>query len=87
MQALERFRLDGKSSLVIGGGRGIGKAFCLALAEAGANVAVADLDETSAKETAEENRALGRRSLGLKVDVTKTRGCSFDGHHSSRVFR
>ncbi len=72
MQVLERFRLDGKSSLVTGGGRGIGKSFCLALAEAGADVAVVDLDETSAKEAADEIRALGRRSLGLKADVTKT---------------
>jgi len=71
MQVLEMFRLDRQCSLVTGGGRGIGKAFCLALAEAGADVAVADLDEASAKETADEVRALGRRSLGLKVDVTK----------------
>jgi NAD(P)-dependent dehydrogenase (short-subunit alcohol dehydrogenase family) len=50
---------------------GIGKAFCLGLAEAGADVAVADIDETTAKQTAAEVSILGRRSLPLKVDVTK----------------
>ena len=71
MGVIERFKLEGKTALVTGGGRGIGKAFCLALAQAGADVAVADLDEASAKGTAEEIRVLGRRSLALKVDVTR----------------
>jgi sorbose reductase len=71
MRILDKFRLDGKTALVTGGAMGIGKAFCLGLAEAGADVAVADIDEATAKQTAAEVSILGRRSLPLKVDVTK----------------
>jgi 3-oxoacyl-[acyl-carrier protein] reductase len=52
-------RLEGKSCIITGSGRGIGKAIVLAFAREGANVVVNDVDETSAKETAEEARALG----------------------------
>ena len=44
--------LEGKIALVTGGGRGIGRAICEALADAGANVAVADLRSDEAAETA-----------------------------------
>lgn len=70
MGILDKFRLDGRVALVTGGGRGIGEAFCLGLAQAGADVAVADLDEGTAEQTAERIRTLGWRSLPLKVDVT-----------------
>jgi meso-butanediol dehydrogenase/(S,S)-butanediol dehydrogenase/diacetyl reductase len=55
---------------VTGGGRGIGRGIAEALAEAGADVAVGDLRETEARETAALVAARGRRSLGLKLDVT-----------------
>ena len=45
MGILDRFSLRGRTALVTGGGQGIGEAFCLALAEAGADVAVVDLNE------------------------------------------
>ena len=70
MKSLELFNLSGKSALVSGGGRGIGKTLALALAEAGANVAVASRDEQACAGTAKEIAAsTGRKSLSGKLDV------------------
>jgi NAD(P)-dependent dehydrogenase (short-subunit alcohol dehydrogenase family) len=65
--------LTRKSAFVTGGGRGIGRAIVLGLAEAGADVAIADVDLDSAEQTAKEVSSLGRRALVLRVDVTDTR--------------
>jgi NAD(P)-dependent dehydrogenase (short-subunit alcohol dehydrogenase family) len=62
-----RFRLDGKSALVTGGGSGIGAAICRAYAEQGAAVAVADLDEARGSQVA---HALGESGLFCRTDVT-----------------
>jgi 3-oxoacyl-[acyl-carrier protein] reductase len=63
------FSLEGKLALVTGGARGLGRADCLALAEAGARVVVIDVNETGAENTAEQARAFGQDALALKVDV------------------
>ena len=63
--------LEGQVAIVTGGGRGIGRATALEVARLGAAVVVAELDEGSAKRTAEEVSALGRASLALAVDVTR----------------
>ena len=68
---IERFRLDGKNALITGGGQGLGKAFALALAEAGANVAVADIVKDNAEKTAAEIQRIGRKGLALKTDISK----------------
>jgi len=65
------FGLQGKKSLVVGGGFGIGRASALLLARAGADVVVADLDLARAKAVAEEITALGVRSTALTGDVTQ----------------
>jgi len=59
--------LKGKVAFVTGAGRGIGKAIARRLAEEGAKVAVADLDETSARSTAAE---IGSGAIGLKIDIS-----------------
>ncbi len=59
-----------KKALVTGGGRGIGREIALRLAAAGCDVAVSDIDLTSAESVAAEIKALGRESLALKADVS-----------------
>jgi NAD(P)-dependent dehydrogenase (short-subunit alcohol dehydrogenase family) len=72
MDVLEEFRLDGKSSLVTGGASGIGRAFAEAMAEAGADVVVADIDTEGAEEAADEIADdTGRETLAVEVDVTE----------------
>ncbi|HEY3319421.1 MAG TPA: glucose 1-dehydrogenase [Planctomycetota bacterium] len=71
MADLSLFDLTGKSALVTGGAVGIGRACAVALAKAGANVAIADLDQRTGEATAKEIRAMGRDSLFVKCDVTK----------------
>ena len=64
------FDLGGRTALVTGAARGLGRAFAVGLARAGADVAAADVDRAGAERTAGEVRALGRRALALDVDVT-----------------
>ena len=70
MPILDRFSLNNQTALVTGGGSGIGATLAHGLAEAGADVAVADLDLAAAEQTAESLTALGVRALAIKVDVT-----------------
>ena len=71
MSVLDLFKLDGKVALVTGAGQGIGRAYALALAEAGADVAVADINERTGRHVADEIVALGRRSVFVKTDVMR----------------
>ena len=71
MGIIEKMRLDGKKIFVTGGARGIGKTVAIAFAEAGADVAIVDLDFDEAKKTAaeiEENN--GVKSIAVQADVT-----------------
>jgi len=62
--------VNDKVAVVTGGASGIGRAIGLALAEKGAHVVVADIEESRARQTAEEIGATGVRTLGVGCDVT-----------------
>lgn len=64
-------RLVGKSAIVTGAGRGIGKATALRLAREGADILVPDLDLASSQVTAREIQALGRKGVSMQMDVTR----------------
>ena len=72
MSILEKFRLDGKKALVTGGARGIGLSYAAALAQAGADVALADLRGEAARASAKLlRRDTGRNVIAIEADVTK----------------
>jgi NAD(P)-dependent dehydrogenase (short-subunit alcohol dehydrogenase family) len=70
MNVLDSFALNGRRALVTGGNRGLGRAFALALAEAGADVAIAARDAPLNAQVVEELEARGRRGLAVQADIT-----------------
>src|SRR5579872_3326536 len=68
---LPSFQLSGQVALVTGAARGIGRACALALASAGAEVALGLRDKGVASELVDAIAALGRRALPLQMDVTR----------------
>jgi sorbose reductase len=71
MADLSLFDLTGRKALVTGAAVGIGRGCAVALARAGADVAIADLNQAAAAKTAEEIRSMGRRSIPIPCDVTR----------------
>lgn len=71
MGIIEKMRLDGKKGFVTGGARGIGKSTATAFAEAGADVAIIDVDFAEAEKTAANiARETGRKVIAIKTDCT-----------------
>ena len=63
-------RLAGKTAIITGSRRGIGKAIALAFAREGANVTICDINEEDCRAAAAEISALGAKALAVKCDVT-----------------
>lgn len=71
MTILEKMRLDGKATFITGGARGIGKSVATAVAEAGSDIAIVDIDMAEAQKTADEiATSAGVKTMAIKADVT-----------------
>ena len=71
MNVKELFDLRGEKAIVTGAAQGLGEQMALGLAEAGADIAVVDINADGAAKVSESIRNLGRESIFIKADVTK----------------
>lgn len=71
MSTLDLFRLDGKTAIITGGGRGLGRYFAQALVDSGANVVLCSRKLAACEEVRQEIEAQGGNALALACDVTK----------------
>ena len=67
----ELFDLTGKTAIITGGANGIGKASALRLAQAGANIVIADLNMDDAKAAAKEIESFGVKALAVECNILK----------------
>jgi len=79
-------RLDGKVTLITGGGSGIGLASALAFAREGARVVVVDLDARAGEAAAEQIRASGAAAHCVTADVSKNADCARMVAEAERAF-
>ncbi|MCI3951874.1 MAG: hypothetical protein K0R53_1371 [Burkholderiales bacterium] len=63
--------LEGKNVAMTGGGGGLGRCYGVAMAKAGASIAVCDIDLEAARATADAIREAGGRAIAVQADVTK----------------
>jgi len=71
---ISQFDLSGKTAIVTGASRGLGKAMAIGLAQAGANIVITDILDT--KKALDEIQKQGVKAMALKIDVTKKKDIS-----------
>ena len=76
MTVLDLFRLDGKTAIVTGASSGLGVSFAVALAEAGADIAIAARRVEKLDETRKLVEATGRRCVAIATDVSDPDSCT-----------
>jgi NAD(P)-dependent dehydrogenase (short-subunit alcohol dehydrogenase family) len=69
---IDRFKLDGKTALITGAAQGIGRAFAHALGDAGAKIAVVDINDEAGKVVVSELEEKGIEAIYLHTDVTQS---------------
>ena len=77
-------QLEGKVAIVTGGGRGLGRAYCEALAREGATVIAADIRDTA--KTVEAIRATNGRVTGIALDAADMASCETMAKHAVNEF-
>jgi NAD(P)-dependent dehydrogenase (short-subunit alcohol dehydrogenase family) len=86
MTVLDRFRLDDRIAIVTGASSGLGVAFAIALAEAGADVALAGRREERLAGTRKLVEETGRRAIAVRTDVTRPEECQALVHATMQAF-
>jgi 3-oxoacyl-[acyl-carrier protein] reductase len=79
-------RLEDKVAIVTGGGRGLGKVYCLRMADEGAKVVVADILDREAEDAVNEIKAKGGTAIALKADVTSEAGTQLMAEETVKKF-
>src|SRR6476659_1763650 len=75
MSLIDRFRLDGKVAVITGASSGLGAAFAVGLADAGADVAICARRTDRLQQTKADVEALGRRCVAVTADVANPDDC------------
>ncbi len=75
MSGTEHFDLRGRVVIVTGGGRGIGRVYARALAEAGARLVIADIAEDDSEEAAREIARAGGKAIAVITDISDEAAC------------
>lgn len=71
MNSVEKFMISGKKTIITGGAKGIGKSIAVSFAQAGADVAIIDIDIEKAWNVVKEIEKYGIKAIAVKTDVAK----------------
>lgn len=70
MDVIEKFKLEGRVSVITGAAQGLGRAMAQALAQVGSHIVIADIDIEKAEESTAKMRKYGVDAIAVKTDVT-----------------